>query len=162
MLLRLPQPAAAIMSADPGIARVQPASPTSLFLMAVSEGRTTVIATADTGAPIGQYDVIVTPKQRAAPAATRAPRGSARDVQLASHRMVPGARTVTADNAGGRLLLRGSVPNALAAQQVEAIARGIAGEDIQIIDKKFVAFATDLAKATGQGLPASLGIISAQ
>ncbi len=52
MLLRLPAPAAAVMSAEPGVARVQPASPTSLFLMGVSPGRTTVIATSDNGSAI--------------------------------------------------------------------------------------------------------------
>ena len=50
VLLRLPQPAATVMSAEPGVARVQPASPTSLFLMGVAPGRTTVIATTDAGA----------------------------------------------------------------------------------------------------------------
>ena len=54
VLLRLPQPAATVMSAEPAIARVQPASPTSLFLMGVSAGRTTVIATNDTGSAIVQ------------------------------------------------------------------------------------------------------------
>src|SRR4051812_4751330 len=42
VLLRLPQAAATVMSAEPGVARVQPASPTSLFLMGVAPGRTTV------------------------------------------------------------------------------------------------------------------------
>ena len=50
VLLRLPSPAATVMSADPGIARVQPASPDSLFLMGVAAGTTTVVATNETGA----------------------------------------------------------------------------------------------------------------
>lgn len=45
VLLHLSQPAATVLSADPTIARVQPASPTSLFLMGVSPGQTTVITT---------------------------------------------------------------------------------------------------------------------
>src|SRR5690242_18210584 len=61
VLLRLPQAAATVMSAEPGIARVQPASPTSLFLMGVAPGHTTVIATTDAGNAIVQYDVSVTP-----------------------------------------------------------------------------------------------------
>ena len=72
VLLRLPQPAATVMSAEPAIARVQPASPTSLFLMGVSAGRTTVIATNDTGAAIVQYDVTVTPGTASQPAIARA------------------------------------------------------------------------------------------
>ena len=55
VLLRLPQPAATVMSAEPGVARVQPASPTSLFLMGVAPGRTTVIATTEAGQAIVQY-----------------------------------------------------------------------------------------------------------
>src|SRR5690242_14858993 len=59
VLLRLPQPMATVMSADPGIARAQPASPDSLFLMGVAPGHTTVIATNTAGAAIVQYDVTV-------------------------------------------------------------------------------------------------------
>ena len=107
MLLRLPAPAATVLSAEPAIARVQPASPTTLFLMGVAQGRTTVIAMSDNGTPIGQYDIVVTPGLgrglAAAPAAAAigVPRTiglgpeAAREVQLAIHRSVPGSRTVT-------------------------------------------------------------------
>ena len=61
VLLQLPQAAATVMSAEPSIARVQPAWPTSLFLMGVAPGRTTVIETTDAGQAIAQYDVTVTP-----------------------------------------------------------------------------------------------------
>jgi len=148
MLVSLPQPASTVMSAEPAIARVQPASPTTLFLMGVSQGRTTVIATSEAGAPIGQYDVIVTPGLGRAPpesAAGIAPTrtmalgaAAAREVQLAVHRTIPGSRTVTAEAAGGRLVLRGAVPNGMAAQQVEAIARGIIGDDATILDTMVV------------------------
>ena len=146
MLLRLPQAATVVMSAEPTIARVQPASPTSLFLMAVAQGRTTVIATSETGDPIGQYDVIVVPGQRVAggggiagtPGVRLLGPGAARDVEIAVHRMVPGARSVTAFAAGGRLVLRGAVPTAMASQQTEAIARGIVGERTTIVDELIV------------------------
>ena len=146
MLLRLPQAAGTVMSADPAIARVQPASPTSLFLMGVARGRTTVIAIADTGAPIGQYDVVVTPQASAieprpdprSPRAAYLNAATARDTALAVHRLIPGTRTVTANAVGGRLVLRGSVPNAAAAQQVEAIARGMVGENAIIVDEMTV------------------------
>ena len=142
-LLRLNQAATIVMSAEPTIARVQPASPTSLFLMGVTPGRTTVIATADTGVPIAQFDIIVTPRQNVAPSAQREDRlgvtaSSARQVALSVHRLVPGARTVTADAAGGRLVLRGAVPTALASQQVEAIARGLVGDQATIVDETTV------------------------
>ena len=61
ILLRLPRPMATIMSANPGVARVQPASPESLFLMGVGQGNTTVIATDASGMAIVQYDVTVAP-----------------------------------------------------------------------------------------------------
>jgi len=146
MLLRLPAPAATVLSAEPAIARVQPASPTTLFLMGVAQGRTTVIAMSDNGTPIGQYDIIVTPGLGRAPTAAPAPAAvavpralglgpeAAREVQLAIHRSVPGSRTVTAQVAGGRLILRGAVPNAMASQQIEAIARGIIGDEATILD----------------------------
>ena len=126
MLLRLPEAASTVMSAEPAIARVQPTSPTTLFLMGVAQGRTTVIALGDNGTPIGQYDVIVSPGLGREPASSAAPVGVgaprvmpisaelARAIQLAIHRTVPGSASVTAQGAGGRLLLRGAVPNALA------------------------------------------------
>ena len=138
LLLRLPRAASVMMSAEPGIARVQPASPTNLFLMGVAPGRTTVIAMADTGTPIGQFDVIVTPIRRDPPPPAPVRAGvnatTARDVRQAVHRLIPGARSVTAEALGGQLVLRGSVPDARASQQVETIARGIAGENARIID----------------------------
>lgn len=69
-LIQLPAPAAAVFAADPRVARVQPASPTSLFVMAVAAGRTNVIATGDDGTPIVEYDVSVAGRATgAAPAA---------------------------------------------------------------------------------------------
>jgi len=140
VLLRLPQPAATVMSAEPGVARVQPASPTSLFLMGAAPGRTTVIATTDTGHAIIQYDVTVTPgagagtagaPSPAAPAA--APSGTvspamASAIQATIARTVQGASGVRVQGAGNEAILTGTVPNAAAAQQAEAIARGYVGE----------------------------------
>jgi pilus assembly protein CpaC len=145
ILLPLPQPATTVMSAEPTIARVQPASPTSLFLMGVAAGRTTVVATAEGGAPIVQYDVTVTgghPAQAPAAASGPAPAAApsttisaetAAQVELAIHRLMPGGQSVHASAAGGRLVLSGAVPNAAAAQQAEAIARGYGGERMAIV-----------------------------
>jgi pilus assembly protein CpaC len=118
-----------------------------LFLMGVTQGRTTVIATSDAGDAIGQYNVIVTPGLGRAPSAPGAAPvsaaepafrgigpGAAREIQLLVRRTVPGTGSFTAEVAGGRLVLRGFVPNAMAAQQVEAIARGVIGEDATIVD----------------------------
>jgi pilus assembly protein CpaC len=142
VLLRLPQPAATVMSAEPAVARVQPASPTSLFLMGVAPGRTTVIATTDAGAAIVQYDVTVTPGAGGQSAPATAVGGGAvtispetlRAIQAAIARMVQGASSVSARSAGTDVILTGTVPNAVAAQQAEAIARGYVGEKAIVID----------------------------
>ncbi len=143
-LLRLPRPAITVMAADPRIARVQPVSPTSLFLMAVGAGRTTVIATAEDGAPVAEYDITVLPGPGAAPgvpgamapsaeAAPRAPDAAA--VQSMIRRLVPGAEGLVVQ-AGGRntLVLNGEVPTAADAQRAEAIARTFGGEAREVIN----------------------------
>ena len=139
VLLRLPQPAATVMSAEPGVARVQPASPTSLFLMGVAPGRTTVIATTDAGQAIVQYDVTVTPGAAALPpaaAAATAPSvpATALAIQAAIARTVQGASAVRVQGAGTDAILTGTVPNAAAAQQAEAIARGYVGDKGGVVD----------------------------
>lgn len=132
VLLRLPEPAATVMSAEPSIARVQPASPTSLFLMGVAPGRTTVIATTDVGAAIVQYDVTVTPGPGGQPLAGGAPGAisptTALAIQAAIARMVQGASSVRVHAAGTDAVVTGTVPSAIAAQQAEAIARGYVGD----------------------------------
>ena len=110
VLLHLPQPAATVISADPSIARVQPASPTSLFLMGVAPGRTTVIATNGAGEAIIQYDLTVTQGAAHAaavsggpPAAPPAAAGvspataAAAQATTASHRFGAGRRARAAD-----------------------------------------------------------------
>ena len=141
VLLRLPQPAATVMSAEPSVARVQPASPTSLFLMGVAPGRTTVIATTDAGVAIVQYDVTVTPGAgAAAPAGATAAAAigistaTARAIQATISRTVQGASAVEVRAAGNDVILTGTVPNAIAAQQSEAIARGYIGEKSNVIN----------------------------
>ncbi len=151
VLLTLQQPASTILSAEPTIARVQPASPTSLFLMGVSAGHTTVIATADNGTPIAQFDVtVIGGKSAAAPALPPAPaslngggalvggdngipEGAGREIEAAIHRLMPGGVSVRASVIGGRIVLSGAVPNPAAAEQAEAIARGYAGDRAVIV-----------------------------
>ena len=150
VLLRLPAPAAAVMSAEPGVARVQPASPTSLFLMGVAPGRTTVIATSDSGSAIVQYDVTVTPGAGAGPApgapapAAAAPRegtvtpAMALAVQSAITQSAAGASGVRARAAGTDIILTGTVPSGDVAQMAEAIARGFIGTKGGIVDQMTV------------------------
>ncbi len=140
VLLRLPQPASTVMSAEPGVARVQPASPTSLFLMGVAPGRTTVIATTEAGQAIVEYDVTVTPGAGSHPSAIETPPPGtispaiAQAIQGAIARTVQGASGVRVQGAGTDVILAGTVPNAAAAQQAEAITRGYIGEKAGVID----------------------------
>jgi len=150
VLLPLPQPASTILSAEPSIARVQPASPTSLFLMGAAPGHTTVIATSEKGVAIAQFDVTVigaaghaAPLPAFAPDLAPAPGGGGGDgsispamiasIDRAIHRMVIGGSSINASAAGGRVVLSGTVPNAIAGQQAESIARGYAGDKVTVI-----------------------------
>lgn len=144
-LMRLAVPAITVLAADPRIARVQPASPNSIFLMAAGPGRTTVIATADDGAVVAEYDVTVLPGRAAlaaaaatAPADTRpappAAAPSAGAVQSMVRRMVRGAEGVTVSLAGNTLTLTGQIATAADAAQAEAVARGYAGEGREVVN----------------------------
>ncbi len=141
-LLQLPAPALTIMAADPRIARVQPASPTSLFLMAVGPGRTTVIATGEDGAPIAEFEVQVQPGRAIGlPAPGVGQGGSARAplnpaaVESMIRRLVRGAEGVRVTGTGpDGLVLSGLVPTAADAQRAEAIARAYAGEEREVIN----------------------------
>ncbi|HET9019148.1 MAG TPA: type II and III secretion system protein family protein, partial [Acetobacteraceae bacterium] len=148
-----PRPAGTVMSAEPDVARVQPAAPTSLFLMGVSPGRTTVVAITDAGTPIVQYDVTVTPgatgtkptnglplgMMPAAPAASAAPtRVTAETVaaiRSAILQSIPGAAGVQVQPAGTNVVLTGSISTPAASLQAEAIARGFIGDKGGVIDR---------------------------
>jgi len=141
-LLQLPAPAAAVFAADPRIARVQPASPTSLFVMAVGPGRTNVIATGDDGTPIIEYDVTVGGGRAAAPAAPSfagpaGPVGLPRPsvVESMIRRTIRGGEGVRVAALGQRgYILSGLVPAAADAQRAEAIAKAMAGENAEVIN----------------------------
>ncbi len=154
ILLRLSQPAATVVSANPAIARVLPTSPTSLFLTGVAAGRTTVLVTGDGGAAIAQYDVTVTPGEVSAPArplvapaeVTEAGRQSAQPVSAATAaaiqsavvRSVVGAASVRVRANGNGIAISGTVPNASAAETVLAIARAHVGDETPVLDSMVV------------------------
>ena len=146
-LLQLTNPAITVMAADPRIARVQPASPTSLFVMAVAAGGTTVVALAEDGSPVAQFDITVQPNRAQreaalaaappslAPAALATPRPNPAAVQSMIRRLVRGTEGVQVSAAGpNTLVLTGQVPTAADAQRAEAIARGYGGEDREVIN----------------------------
>jgi pilus assembly protein CpaC len=143
-LVRLPAPAVTVLAADPRIARVQPASSTSLFVMAVGPGRTTIVAAAQDGSPVAEYDVTVQPGRATAapaepamppiaPAAAPAAGGSpatAGAIQTMVRRLVPaGAGVTVAGNATNGFIISGTVPTAAESARIEAITRGMGGAD---------------------------------
>ncbi|MFM2149772.1 MAG: hypothetical protein RLZZ187_2078 [Pseudomonadota bacterium] len=139
-LIQLPRPAAAVLAAEPRIARVQPVSPTSLFVMGAEAGRTTIIATNEDGVPVAFYEVTVQPG-RSAPTgqiATGVPRGAlppAGPVQAAIRSVLRGAGDVRVASAGQGYVLTGTVPTAQDAYRAEAVARSFAGEDRQVLNE---------------------------
>ncbi len=60
-IIRLHGMATNVFAADPKVAEVRPASPTSLFVFGIAPGRTTVAALDSNGASVGQFDISVEP-----------------------------------------------------------------------------------------------------
>lgn len=138
-LVELPSPAVTVLVADPRIARVQPASPTSLFVMGVNAGRTNLIATREDGSLVAEFDITVqasaTGAAQAAPAVAAAPAVSAGQVQSMIRRMVRGGQNVQVQMVGrGAIGLSGMVPTAADAQRAEAIAKAMGGEGREVIN----------------------------
>ena len=125
---------------------MQPASPTSLFLMGAAPGETTVIATNQAGQAIVQYNIRVTPGAGRPPAALAgipqaAPSGpvyvtaaTARAIEASIAQSVAGVQGVRVRATGTEATLTGTVPNAMAAQQANAIARAYVGDKAGVID----------------------------
>jgi pilus assembly protein CpaC len=142
-LLTLPAPATTVLAADPRVARVQPASPTSIFVMGVAAGRTTVIATGEDGVAIAEYAVTVrgggqaeASPQTAAPAAAPASsRPSASAIEAAIRQMTRGASAVRVRSVPGGYILSGTVGSPSEAQRAEAITRGFLSEDLKVLNE---------------------------
>ena len=107
--------AASVFAADPRVAEVRPASPTSLFVLGVAAGRTTIAAIGDDGAAIAQYDVTVQPSSFVAAQA-----------QSAITRQLPGQNIHVATRPNG-LMVSGTLPMAAQADQAMRTAREFAG-----------------------------------
>ena len=145
-LLTLPAPASTVIAADPKVARVQPASPTSIFVMGVAPGRTTIMTTAEDGTAIVEYAVTVrgasqpeAPSQPGAPAAPSGPQRSARPtaaaIEAALRQMSRGASSVQVRSVPNGYVLQGTVGTPAEAQRVETMARGFLGEDQKILNE---------------------------
>lgn len=139
-LVELPSAALTVLVADPRIARVQPASPTSLFIMGVNAGRTNLIATREDGSLVAEFDITVastvaTPGQAAPQAAAGLPPVTAGMVQSMIRRVVRGGQNVRVTmTARGPITLSGMVPSAADAQRAEAVAKAMAGEAREVIN----------------------------
>lgn len=120
-ILRLAGPAANVFVADPKVAEVHPAGPSTLFVFGVGAGRTTIAALGADGRLIGAYDVTVQPSEF-----------SARAVATEIDRLVPGGHIRVRAQPKG-LLLTGWVETPAEAAQAVAVAQGFldAGQALQ-------------------------------
>jgi pilus assembly protein CpaC len=136
-LVTLPQAAATVFAADPRVARVQAAAPTTLFISGVGRGRTVVVATAADGTEIASYEVVVGPPPRPpgapGPAAPAAPALPA--VEQAIRAVVPGVTNLSVRRVPGGVMLSGEVPTPSDAQRAFVIARAGLPEGERVIDQ---------------------------
>jgi pilus assembly protein CpaC len=136
-LVTLPQAAATVFAADPRVARVQAASPTTLFISGVGRGRTVVVATAADGSEIATYEVTVGPPPRPpgapGPAVAAAPALPALEAAIRS--IVPGGSNISVRRVPGGVMLSGEVPTAADAQRAFTIARAGLPEGERVIDQ---------------------------
>jgi pilus assembly protein CpaC len=132
-LVILPRAASAVFAADPRIATVQAAAPTTLFISAVARGRTVVVATAADGSEIATYDVVVGPAP--APAPGVGPGIGVPGVEAAIRAAVPGATNLSVRRVPGGVVLSGEVPTAADAQRAFTIARAGLGEADRVLDQ---------------------------
>ena len=111
-VLSLTSPVTNIFVADPKVAEVRPASPTSLFIFGLNAGRTTIAAMDADGHLLAQYELTVQPSSF-----------GAREAQTAINHLLPGNH-VKVQAQGKGLMLSGSVKNPADAGQAMAIAKG--------------------------------------
>ncbi len=114
-IVTLDAPAASVFAVDPRVAEVRPASPTSLFVLGIAAGRTTIAAIGANGTAINQYDVIVQPSSY--PAAQAA---------SAIARLLPGRDVQVATRPNG-LVISGTLQTAAEADEVVQTARSFVG-----------------------------------
>jgi pilus assembly protein CpaC len=98
-VISLPGPVANVFVADPKVAEVRPASPSSLFLFGTAPGHTTVAALDASGHAVRQYEVTVKPSSfgatQAASAITRADPTAAVKLEAAPKRLVLNGHVAT-------------------------------------------------------------------
>jgi pilus assembly protein CpaC len=112
-----------LFAADPKVAEVRPASPTSVFVFGVGPGRTTIAALDQAGGVIGRYEVTVLPSAFAADQAGSVVRQA-----------VPHSALSVQTSLNG-LTLSGQVNSAADAHRAETIVKGYLG-DKQVLDDR--------------------------
>jgi pilus assembly protein CpaC len=117
------RPIANLFAADPKIAEVRPASPTTLFVFGVTAGRTTIAALDQSGGVVAQYDVIVRPSSF-----------GAHEASAQARSMVPGTNT-SMQATPQSIVMNGQVPTAGAAEQIASVAKGYLA-DKQTLDNR--------------------------
>lgn len=133
-LVTLPQAASTVFAADPRIANVQAASPTTLFISGVARGRTVVVAAAADGREIATYEVVVGGQRPAGPAGAGAPAAALPAVEAAIRAAVPAVANLSLRRVPGGVLVAGEVPTAADAQRVLTIVRAGLPENDRVID----------------------------
>ncbi len=120
-VVTLDAPAASVFAADPRVAEVRPASPTTLFILGVGPGHTTIAAIDGEGAPVAQYDVLVQPSNYAAAQA-----------QGAIARLLPG-RAIRVSSRPSGLVVEGALQTPAEAEQALQVARDFApaGQNVE-------------------------------
>lgn len=121
-VIAIPRAAATVFAADPRVAEVRPASPTSLFVFGVAPGTTTVAALDAAGLPVAQIEVTVRPSTYTASEVA----GAARALAPRGIQVVPRANGVA---------LYGEVATAADANQAVAIARSFLAPG-QVVDNR--------------------------
>ncbi|MGI4795253.1 MAG: type II and III secretion system protein family protein [Janthinobacterium lividum] len=110
-IIHLSGSAANVFAADPKVAEVRPAGPTTLFIFGLAVGRTTIAAMNKAGQSVGTYQVTVNPSSFTAAQAGR---------QL--DQAEPGANMTATANPSG-IALEGTVPTAADAERAVVAAR---------------------------------------
>ena len=119
-IVRLKQDVSSLFSADPKVAEVRPASPSSFFVFGVGAGNTTIEAASATGEVIGRYVVRVVPSSYRASV-----------LQQGAAMSSPGVRVEPTPDG---LSIEGSASDPQAAQKLVDHARSLAGKEGYIAD----------------------------
>ncbi len=124
-IIRLHGTAVNVFAADPKVAEVRPASPTSLFVFGIAPGRTTVAAIDSNGNSVGQFNISVEPSSYGEAKANGA---LAREMPDQSVTVTPGAHGA---------IVTGHVSTPEQAQQAIAVAKQYL-DDKAVVENRLV------------------------